>query len=362
MSHKIKSLSDKELYQQCKEYGGNARRWMRKFAGLLPEVYRRQLYKRHDCASIYEFAGKLAGMSQQAVDRVLRLGEKLKDKPKLLEQFESGSQGWTKLEKVATVAKPGTDTMWAEKLETLGTHSLEAYIKERNRSENFHVEEITDKRTRENSGQRQNESFAPYSREEVTRFSFPVGVSLKSKLELFKQKLEKEKGQALGWAEVMEEMLRACEENTELKKVAAGKKVMKQEVTVQVCPECVSAKENGREKNREVTRYIPADAQKIIQQRSGGICEFQGCGKVGEIYHHVRRFAIKKNHDPNFIRLLCKAHEGILQSGLVENEEMEPEFWKVREEPEWWDLKNKVDSQVAEFRKGPRIIANSMVL
>ena len=41
----IFQLTDSELYQKCREYGASARSWTRKFAGLLPEVFRRQLYK-----------------------------------------------------------------------------------------------------------------------------------------------------------------------------------------------------------------------------------------------------------------------------------------------------------------------------
>ena len=52
----LRKLTDPELYKLCQEYGLNARQWMRKFAGLLPEVKRRRLYRRHGCSSIHEFA------------------------------------------------------------------------------------------------------------------------------------------------------------------------------------------------------------------------------------------------------------------------------------------------------------------
>lgn len=87
----LTTLSDSELYKRAKEYGGNARTWMRKFAGLLAEVYRRKLHKRRGYGSIHEFAAKLAGMNEMTTDRILRLAEKLEDKPILLEKFESGS-------------------------------------------------------------------------------------------------------------------------------------------------------------------------------------------------------------------------------------------------------------------------------
>src|SRR3989338_6509062 len=112
---KFKRLSDKDLYALCKEYGQKARFWRRRFAGLLPEVARRGLYRRR-CGSIYEFAAKLAGMSKESVDKVLQISRKLEKKPQLKELLESGAQSWTKLEKVAYVATVQTDGEWAERV------------------------------------------------------------------------------------------------------------------------------------------------------------------------------------------------------------------------------------------------------
>lgn len=329
---KIRSLSDPELYQRCKEYGTNARLFLRKFAGLLPEVLKRKLYKRKGYGSIYEFAGKLAGMNHMNVDRILRLYERLKDKPHLLEQLVSGEVGWSKLEKVSYIATKETDKVWAEKTKTLSQTSLMVYVQEiRNAGK------ITECDNR--LGGVLENTFQP---EKWNTLPFKLSPGIEQKARLLKQKLQKEKGETIGWNEVLMELFRGYEPKPE-----KTKKI----TTTNICPECTQRKENEREQNREVTRYIPADSQKIIQSRSGGICEYPDCNKPGEIYHHVRRYALKKNHDPQYIRFLCKAHEGMLQMGLIENEEMEPQFWKVRYQAPWYDLKNLVDSRVAEFRK-----------
>lgn len=334
MNQDIKQFSDHELYTKCQEYGGNARMWMKKFAGLLSEVYRRKLCKRKGFHSIHEFAARLAGMSERTVDTILHLAERLKDKPKLLEQLESGKQSWSKLQAVAFVAKPETDGFWAEKTQTLPLHILEAYVTE------FKKEF---KLTREDNSENN-----PEIQEEVKPWesmTFSVSPELKRKLNLLKQKLEKERKTILNWNEVLLEAMNQLEEKT-----VENRKSRK---IIQICPTCEEKQANEKEKTREVTRHIPAAVAEIIQKRSEGTCEYPNCNWPGEIYHHTRRFALKKNHDPNFIRLLCKAHEGILQSGLVENEESGSETWKIRNEPEWWDLKNIVDQRVAEFRKEP---------
>ena len=73
-------MTDKELYKLCKKFGKRTLEARRKFAGLLPEVLKRHLYEKKGFSSIYEFAAKLAGMSHEQVNLVLRLERKFEDK------------------------------------------------------------------------------------------------------------------------------------------------------------------------------------------------------------------------------------------------------------------------------------------
>ncbi|HLG25330.1 MAG TPA: hypothetical protein VI588_00865, partial [Candidatus Gracilibacteria bacterium] len=66
-------MSDEKLFRLCKYYGEQARAWRQKFCGLLPEVNRRKLHERKGFGSIFEFAKKLAGLSEEQVRRVLNL-------------------------------------------------------------------------------------------------------------------------------------------------------------------------------------------------------------------------------------------------------------------------------------------------
>ncbi|MFA5793201.1 MAG: hypothetical protein WC897_05040, partial [Candidatus Gracilibacteria bacterium] len=84
-------LSDKELLKLCEEFGKRALLWRRKFIGLLPEVKRRRLYEKRGFNSIFEFAFKLAGLSQDQVKRVLNLDEKFVNKPALHNLLVSGN-------------------------------------------------------------------------------------------------------------------------------------------------------------------------------------------------------------------------------------------------------------------------------
>jgi len=102
----FEKLSDKELYAICKKCGAAALEARRKFAGLLPEVYTRELkerekgrswLKKRGFFSVYEFAAKLAGMSRDQVDLVLRLEKRFADKPILRDALVSGDVSANKL-------------------------------------------------------------------------------------------------------------------------------------------------------------------------------------------------------------------------------------------------------------------------
>ena len=83
-------MNDKELYQLCKKFGREALQARRKFAGLLPEVFKRQLYAKKGYSSIYHFAAKLAGMSREQVAVVLKLDRQFEDRPILQKALMEG--------------------------------------------------------------------------------------------------------------------------------------------------------------------------------------------------------------------------------------------------------------------------------
>lgn len=336
------SWSDSKLYQKCKEYGGNARLWMRKFAGLLPEVQRRHLYKRRGSISIHEFASKLAGMSHETVDKILHLSERLKDKHALKAQLESGSAGWSKIEAVAYIATPETDKMWAEKVTTLSYDALIAYVKEERVAKNNRLDFTGPGELKNNEELLQvaSSQSIPWA-----HLSFPVSPEVEQKLRLFKQKLEKEEKQAVSWNEVFEKMIGQIEQNTTTNNLGAIQK------TINICPECVKRKSNEDAYHTNVGRHIAMEVKNIVDNRSGKICEFPKCNRPGEIYHHTRRYKLNQNHDPDYIVYLCKAHERLAHNGLIQGEEKAPKLWKVLQQPDRSAAKWRVDKRVQEFRK-----------
>lgn len=340
MNHaeKLVRLTDNKLFALCKEYGANARLWIRKFAGLLPEVYRRHLYKRRGYGSIYEFAAKLAGMNHDTVDKILRLSERLSDKPILHEQLENGEVGWSKIEKVAYVATPATDNMWAEKTKTLTQPALEEFVRQYRKSSN-------DVNSRLEVTLKSELGNQCTTTQEWSRISFPISPEVEFQLKLLKERLEKEKGIALTLNEVLKELLKGYHKTNDEKVIETK--------FVKVCENCIREKEQVRENYAmTIERNIPSEVQKVIIARSNRQCEFRGCNKPAKIYHHTRRFALVRGHDPDYIIWLCKTHEQLAHAGLIENEEEHPAQWRIRIMPDQTSPKFWIDRLVAKFRKG----------
>lgn len=440
----IQNLSDIELYVRCKEFGKNARVWTRKFAGLLTEVYRRHLYKRRGFVSIYEFAAKLAGMSHETTDRILKLAERFADKPALLDLLQTGAQGWSKLQAVSFIATAATDKLWAQKVEKLNTRALETYIKELRKAQvgasekhlpahsnekfsrlnSVHVDESENKislaqarQSDELFGRRSSDSEAQkvldtrpvqVNRSHANslfddgvdaenfrldeskkiswnRLSFPISPDIELKLRNLKQKLEKEKRKTLSWNDVLAEMLKrmVVDESRVLTSIEAavrgegernkrevnkgngnedlGKPVMrgtkKSVRVIRICPDCVKKRADDLEYYGYAERRIPVDSRHIVNERAQERCEFPGCTSPPQIYHHTRRFALRQNHDPEFIRYLCVAHERLAHSGLIENEDSAPAGWQVRplaEPPYTADTDQRAKARIdelVEFRR-----------
>lgn len=330
----LDALSDKDLYARCQEYGTHARVWRRRFAGLLPEVLRRDLHRRRGFGSIYEFAFKLGGMSSASVDKVLHLAEKLADKPVLRAQLLSGEQGWSKIEKVAYIATPESDQEWAGKVKLMTQASLEAYVQATRhlytKDENIEVQTL------------ESEFGNKVPKEQAWgTLSFSVSPEVEKCLRLLKYQLEKEKGVTLTFNEVMHTLMEGGSREAKM--------------VIQVCPECATrkAEEVAQEDGvlMQPRRYIPAAVRRFVEAKYQGFCAFPHCTRAATSLHHTRRFALDSRHDPNAIVPLCKNHERLVHSGLVENEEERPEEWRLLARPNSEAAKFKIDQAVLKFRK-----------
>jgi len=238
LSVNFEQFSDKDLYAYCKKVGFNARIWYRRFIAVIPEVARRRLYKKHGYYSIHEFAAKIAGISNETVNDVLRIDEKLHGMNKIKSLI--AEKGLNKVKLVANIVKPETEDFWAQKIQTMTLSSLRIFINEKFRFETgptnstelpqekeqiniFNLENFRSQNENETSNT--NELLVGYEgskqiamgfnsqvivqngRFERKNFSVPIDPDTEFELRKFKQKLEKERKEPVDWNSTLKELI-----------------------------------------------------------------------------------------------------------------------------------------------------------
>jgi len=295
-------MSDKNLYKYCKETGFNARIWNRRFIAVLPEVAKRRLYKKYGYCSLYEFAAKLAGVSRDNVDEVLRVDEKLKEMPKIRSLI--AEKGLNKVRLVSNIVKPETENFWAEKIQNMTKSSLRIYINEKFRSGTEGIKNVKDPQTQGqidlfNSeifrSRNVNASIVASTRNKKV-FTIQIDEETEFEFRKFKQKLEKEKKEPVDWNSTLKELLKKVSGSANMRK---SKKADKQNIVAGNQP-------TADIRATPVPRHIPAKIKHEIEQKYKGHCAYKGCNKPAEQIHHNDRFAIRHNHI-NVVPL-CKAH------------------------------------------------------
>lgn len=264
-------MTDKELFDLCQEYGKQARKWKNKFVSLLPEVYRRKLYRTHGFRSIYEFAAKLAGISKNVVDEAIRLDNKFENMPKLKSLIPK--IGLSKLRIVANVAKKETDIFWANKVQSMTRTALSTFLNELhpgiedNQNTNLSLFNEQNNLLENQNPKTQNGN--------KSTFSMQLSEGSIIKLRLLKQKLEKQQKQVLCWDEIIQ--------------LATTELLNEPEVRI-------------IKQRKHSSRNIPAK----LRRDQSKICEYPGCKKPSEVIHHKDRWAITKKHTN--LQALCKTH------------------------------------------------------
>ncbi len=258
-------LTDEKLFQLCKQYGTNALTWRNKFIGLLPEVHRRRLYEKKGYDSIFEFAAKLAGISQEQVRRALNLEEKFANLPILKSAFNSGEISVNKLARIASIANAQNQEQLATQAKLLSNRALETFVldtKLENQNGLFETK-IDQKSVHMHTAQLQLPADIQQKLLDLQAKGIDIGELLREFLDEREQKIQQEK-----------------------EEIAA---------TIQSTPK----------------RYIPVKIRKIIGQEFGTKCAIAHCQKPSSQIHHTARHSLIQNHNPHFIAPLCTEHHQI---------------------------------------------------
>jgi len=246
-----RELSDAQLFGLCQEYGANALLWRRKFMGLLPEVERRRLFAAHGFGSVFEFAARLGGISEEQVRTALNLDRSFSDKPALKALLESGEVSVHKLVRIQSVATVETADFWAEQAKVLPKKALETLARDERQSP-IRVQV---------PGQ-------------------PVSLQLD---ESVKKRLTELQAKGLDLNALLTEFLNGREKEITQEK------------------EALADLEND-------SRYMPVAVRKVLTKEHGKKCSIPGCVKPSKEIHHERRFAISRSHDPHYLAPLCREH------------------------------------------------------
>ncbi len=296
------------LHKQFQEYGASAQKWLRKCVLLLPEIERKKVWKKKGFSCIYEYASKLAGMSQNQVDEALWVLRKVDEMPALKRVIES--KGLNSVRPVMSFVNPENESFWAEKAEKMSHHSLRAYVKE------FRTCKVRDVPNSE-----------PVNLQNQKIFDTDGTSEGKSGKVTIVMQLDKE---------VAEELKKYDDLNQLMKELLALKKAKLESQKPAI--------------KQDASRHIPNPIQKFISERSQGKCEYPLCHKPSEIMHHADRFAIYHIHDPDRIFDLCKSHENLCHQGLIANEEQPIAFWKIKEKEDTSHAKYRIDKVVQQYR------------
>lgn len=289
--------SDKFLHQQFTRLGRDRNQLTYKLLAILPEIFQREIYKQYGYQTIYEYAGKLAGLSRITIDKALKLEKKLENKPFL--QKVISECGVHKVSLIAKLATPETDAAWADKVKNMSIASLRELSKE--------VHKIKKSETSPELFDKLNIDFIN-----------AISITLDHESQFLFLKLKKEfckkKRFHMSNKEALKQMLQYLAQHVFQKDIQRNTHTPSKKITG-----------DFSKNSTKITRYIPIQIKRTILQKTDERCAYPGCNNPYENFHHRIPFSLSRNHDS--IIPLCKKHHEFMHNDLVENELMDPSQW-----------------------------------
>ncbi|PIQ77166.1 hypothetical protein COV82_05760 [Candidatus Peregrinibacteria bacterium CG11_big_fil_rev_8_21_14_0_20_46_8] len=313
-------MTDKQLYKLCKKYGTRAIVWRQKFVALLPEVYRRRLYEKKKFSSIFEFAARLGGVSNEQVRRVLNLEKRYQPYPILHTMLTSGQVSVNKLARVASIITPENEEGLAHQVKVLSSRTLEVFVRdEKNAQKELqngleHENEMLDGLDKPKNDEESVHVHKLKTKAKNASVRFDDGASARAST--------RDSANAILHfsEEVQSQLLELQNKGIDINALIL-EMLQKREQEIAEEKEKIAAELEEKEKkinlgsNRKfVSRYIPSKVRKILQKEYGTRCTARTCKSDSEHIHHTQRFAAFKNHNPYFLAPLCKEHHDIAHS------------------------------------------------
>lgn len=271
------NLSDQNLFRLCKTYGARALEWRRKFIGLLPEVNRRRLYEKKGFGSIFVFAYKLAGLSEDQVRLALNLERRFEEMPELRGLLVNGEVSVNKLTRVASIASAENEKYLAGQVRILSNAAVETLVRDVN-----------------NGGVEENRNGLFELKGE--------------RISLHVQTLGEQCGGLNLSLEVQQKLFELQQKGFDVNQMILGFLEKREE-------EIVQKKDEISKKSQQAAvtlgRYVSRPVREILREEFGSKCSIRNCERRATTIHHTQRFSLSGSHDPHYLAPLCKEHHEI---------------------------------------------------
>ena len=306
----LSSLTDDAFIDLCERYGKLHLISRHKFIGVLPEAYRREIWKKKGFSSIFEFGAKIAGLSEEQVRRALNLDVRFEKKnlPLLREALASGEVSINKLARVVSIATPENEKEVLSQAKILPKAALETWVRDVKIEKSVPGHRESRKiPTTSNRGEA-SLNLSPKTLEKLLHLQ-KCGHNLDQLLGEFfdqrEQKIEEEKRAIVEEQEYEEyehEWVKEWRKTLNMAMVDDAGDVIEM-VAMQ---EDKSAMEDDVEK--KLSRYIKVRIRRVLDQEFGQKCAIYHCPNPSEQIHHTDRFSLSGRHNPYFLAPLCKGH------------------------------------------------------
>lgn len=328
----------KKLHEKFSTLGRERNRLTYELLAMLPQIYDEEIYRKYRCATIYEYAGKYAGLSHSVVEKTLKLHKELEGKPFLREAIKI--EGVHKVALVAKIATAETDEVLAQRVVDMSRPALIELSKELRRKVELNQATILCHAAQESMTIALDPEMQFMFLKLKKEFEKKKGVNLSNKLALRAMLEELESADVAHGTETGEPVSAMTGDSARPQKMCAvknfpGKKLDKNEQLL--CGDIESKGVTGcvnrvRERVKKIDsglfkRYIPVAIRKIVLNTTRGGCAYPGCNRPYENFHHRERFANGGRHDS--IVPVCGAHHEFAHNGLVRRELADAKEWEL---------------------------------
>lgn len=300
----VRAIGDEQLLNLCVKFGARALKWRRKFTGLLPEVQRRRLYEKKGFNSIFEFAYKLAGLSEKQVRVVLNLESRFHDKPVLKSLLESGEVSVNKLARMVSIATKENEQELADKVRILPQSALETLVRDQKIFEKAqNGKDLPNYDDSKSTGFcSQNDSNKPLFKDESLRvqtLNFEISEEVVAELNHLNF-------QGHDVNKIILELLQKRKEEIERRKEELAQEAIERRDAKNAAHE-----QGATTAKLKTSRYISVKVLSVLKEEYGTKCSIPHCKKPAQGNHHSQRLALVGIHDPRYIAPMCKEHHQI---------------------------------------------------